>query len=82
MVPEVKSAQAKAGDGGRSGTPGKDEQEGSMTYTTENFVRRAVVGAGGRYRNVRGAEQWQIQMMNVTSCSATIGDSRRWSGVT
>src|SRR5215469_13600255 len=44
MVPEGKSAQAKAADGGRSGTPGEGEQEGSMSYSTENFVRRAVVG--------------------------------------
>ncbi len=44
MVPEGESAQAKAADGGRSGIPGENEQEGSMTYSTENFVRRAIVG--------------------------------------
>src|SRR6266567_9383388 len=44
MVPESKSAQAKAAGRGRSGTPGEDEQKGSMSYSTENFVRRAVVG--------------------------------------
>jgi hypothetical protein len=44
MVPEGTSAQAKAADGGGSGTPGEGEQEGSMSYSTENFVRRAVVG--------------------------------------
>src|SRR5262249_62369794 len=43
MVPEGKSAQARAADGNRSGTPGEGEQEGSMSYSTENFVRRAVV---------------------------------------
>jgi hypothetical protein len=26
------------------GTPGEGEQEGSMSYSTETFVRRAVVG--------------------------------------
>jgi hypothetical protein len=52
MVPEGKSAQAKAHDGGRSGTPGKGEQDGSMSYSTENFVRRAVAGLlRGAYRD-------------------------------
>jgi Domain of unknown function (DUF4440) len=35
-------------------------------------------GRGG-YHNVRGVWQWQIPMTSATSCSATIGDSRRWS---
>src|SRR5262245_8433255 len=37
---------------------------------------------GGRYRNVREVGQWQIAMTSAISCSAAIGDSRRWSGVT
>src|SRR5215510_13797911 len=36
----------------------------------------------GRYRNVREVGQWQIPRTSAISCSATIGDSRRWSGVT
>jgi CRP-like cAMP-binding protein len=48
----------------------------SLLMTLSQRVRKAEESAE------RMGGQWQIQMTNVTSCSVTIGDSRRWPGVT
>ena len=47
MAPNGTTVQGQAAEEGLSSAPGEREEEGTLNYTTEDFVRRAV---GGLFR--------------------------------